>query len=42
VKALASIGVDIIGDTPEQFEASIRASLPLWKEAIDAAGIKPQ
>ena len=42
VKALTNIGVDVIGDTPEHFDASIRASLPLWKEAIDAAGIKPQ
>ena len=42
VKALTNIGVDVIGDTPEHFDASIRASLTLWKEAIDAAGIKPQ
>ena len=37
VKALTNIGVDVIGDTPEHFDASIRASLPSIELAAQAA-----
>ena len=39
---LDKIGVDPVCSTPEQFAQAIRADLVLWKEAVQAAGVKPQ
>ena len=39
---LDKIGVDPVCSTPEQFAQAIRADLNLWKEAVQAAGVKPQ
>jgi tripartite-type tricarboxylate transporter receptor subunit TctC len=42
VQSLANIGVDPIGDSPAEFAATISADVPLWAEAVRAAGVKPQ
>lgn len=39
---LDKIGVDPVCSTPEQFAQAIRSDLNLWKEAVQAAGMKPQ
>jgi tripartite-type tricarboxylate transporter receptor subunit TctC len=39
IKRLAQIGVDAIGDTPEQFAATIAADFAFWGEAVKAAGL---
>lgn len=36
------LGITPIGDTPEQFGATIRRDRLLWDEAIDVAGIKQE
>jgi tripartite-type tricarboxylate transporter receptor subunit TctC len=33
-------GVDVVGDTPEEFAAIIVANIAKWREIITAAGIK--
>ncbi len=39
VKAsLAKLGVDIVGDTPEQFSAYIKLEIPKWKAIVMASG----
>jgi tripartite-type tricarboxylate transporter receptor subunit TctC len=38
----ASLGVQPVGDTPEQFAALIREDLARWQKVIQAAGIKAQ
>ena len=39
---LEKIGVDPVCNTPGEFERAVRDDLALWKEAVQAAGIKPQ
>jgi tripartite-type tricarboxylate transporter receptor subunit TctC len=39
---LEKIGVDPVCGTPAEFERAVREDLALWKEAVQAAGIKPQ
>ena len=39
---LEKIGVDPVCGTPSEFERAVRDDLALWKEAVQAAGIKPQ
>jgi tripartite-type tricarboxylate transporter receptor subunit TctC len=39
---LATLGVDIAGDTPDEFSAYIRAEIPKWAEVIKASGAKAQ
>jgi len=39
---LEKIGVDPVCGTPSEFERAVRDDLVLWKEAVQAAGIKPQ
>ncbi len=39
---LEKIGVDPLGNTPEQFAAFLKAEVPLWRDAIKAADIKPE
>jgi tripartite-type tricarboxylate transporter receptor subunit TctC len=42
VAGMHKIGITAIGDTPEQFAATIRRDRMLWDEAIEVAGIKPE
>ena len=39
---LNKIGVDPVCSTPVEFEQAVRDDLVLWKEAVQAAGVKPQ
>ena len=39
---LAKIGVDPVCSTPAEFEKAVRDDLAIWKEAVQAAGMKPQ
>ena len=39
---LEKIGVDPLGNTPEQFAVFLKAEAPVWREAIKAADIKPE
>jgi tripartite-type tricarboxylate transporter receptor subunit TctC len=39
---LNKIGVDPVCSTPAEFEKAVREDLVLWKEAVQAAGMKPQ
>jgi tripartite-type tricarboxylate transporter receptor subunit TctC len=39
---LEKIGVDPVCGTPDEFERAVRDDLALWKEAVQAAGLKPQ
>jgi tripartite-type tricarboxylate transporter receptor subunit TctC len=39
---LNKIGVDPVCGTPAQFEQAVREDLAIWKEAVQAAGMKPQ
>jgi tripartite-type tricarboxylate transporter receptor subunit TctC len=42
VARLDKIGVDAVCGTPAEFAQAIHDDLKLWKEAVQAAGIKPQ
>ncbi len=42
IQRLERIGVDPLGDTPAQFEKFIASDAPLWREAVKAAGVKPE
>ena len=37
---LAELGLEVIGNTPEEFSAAVRAELPRWAKVIKDAGIK--
>jgi tripartite-type tricarboxylate transporter receptor subunit TctC len=37
---LAELGVEPLGGTPQEFAAMIAADIPLWAEAVKAAGIR--
>jgi tripartite-type tricarboxylate transporter receptor subunit TctC len=37
-KALRDLGVDIIGDTPKEFEAYIKAEIPKWTAVVKQSG----
>jgi tripartite-type tricarboxylate transporter receptor subunit TctC len=37
-KSLINLGVDIIGDTPKEFEAYIKAEIPKWTAVVKASG----
>jgi len=39
---LAALGLDAVGNTPEQFSAQIRSDLAKWKKVVQAAGIQPE
>jgi tripartite-type tricarboxylate transporter receptor subunit TctC len=39
---LEKIGVDPVCGTPAEFQRAVRDDLALWKEAVQAAGLKPQ
>jgi tripartite-type tricarboxylate transporter receptor subunit TctC len=38
---LADVGVDVVGNSPEDFAAAIKTELPKWAKFIQASGIKP-
>jgi tripartite-type tricarboxylate transporter receptor subunit TctC len=40
VERLTSIGVEPVGNSPEEFAAMIAADIALWPDALRAAGIK--
>jgi len=42
INRLARIGVTTIGDTPEEFAATIQQDVALWAEAVKMAGIQEQ
>ena len=37
-KALIDLGVDIVGDTPKEFEAYIKAEIPKWTAVVKQSG----
>ena len=39
---LTALGVDIEGDTPEEFSAYIKAEIPKWAAVIKASGANAQ
>ena len=42
VANLEKIGVDPLGNTPAQFAAFLRAEAPVWRDAVKAAGVRPE
>jgi len=42
IERLNKIGVDALGNTPAEFAARIRSEAPLWRDAVNAAGIKQE
>src|SRR5882762_3212136 len=42
IERLNMIGVDALGNTPAEFAARIRSEAPLWRDAVNAAGIKQE
>jgi tripartite-type tricarboxylate transporter receptor subunit TctC len=40
VAKLVNYGVDLIGSTPEEFAATVKADIAMWDDAIKAANIK--
>ena len=42
VERLGAIGVDPVGTTSAEFAERLRRDAPMWKAAVDAAGIKPE
>jgi tripartite-type tricarboxylate transporter receptor subunit TctC len=41
-KRLEDVGVEVVGSTPEQLAAQMRAETGLWGPVIKAAGIKSE
>jgi tripartite-type tricarboxylate transporter receptor subunit TctC len=39
-KKLTDIGIDPVGNTPDEFRAYVKADIPKWEKIISAAGIK--
>ena len=39
-KALGDLGVDIVGSSPQEFSAYIKAEIPKWSAIMKAAGAK--
>jgi tripartite-type tricarboxylate transporter receptor subunit TctC len=42
VKQLADIGVTAVGDTPQEFDATIKEDVKMWAEVVKMAGLKKQ
>ena len=36
---MANVGIDTIGNSPEEFAAAIQADLPIVRSAVGAAGL---
>jgi tripartite-type tricarboxylate transporter receptor subunit TctC len=39
---IIKIGIDPLGDTPDEFAAFLRKELPIWKQRAADAGLKPE
>ena len=39
---LAGQGLELVGNTPEEFDAFIRAEIVKWRSVLKAAGVKPE
>ena len=39
---LESLGFEVLGDTPEEFEATIRTDVEIFRRIVTTAGIKPE
>jgi tripartite-type tricarboxylate transporter receptor subunit TctC len=39
---LAGQGLELVGNTPVEFDAFIRAEIAKWAAVLKAAGIKPE
>jgi tripartite-type tricarboxylate transporter receptor subunit TctC len=39
---LESEGADPVGNSPEEYDAYIRAEIPKWIKVVEKAGIKPE
>lgn len=39
VRTMANVGIDTVGDTPQEFAAAIQADLPIVRTAVEAAGL---
>jgi tripartite-type tricarboxylate transporter receptor subunit TctC len=39
-KALGDLGVDIVGSSPAEFSAYIKAEIPKWRAVVQAAGAR--
>jgi tripartite-type tricarboxylate transporter receptor subunit TctC len=39
---LATLGLDPVGNTPEEFTEQIRSDLAKWKRVVQSAGIQPE
>jgi tripartite-type tricarboxylate transporter receptor subunit TctC len=39
VKTMANVGIDAVGNTPDEFAAAIQADLPMVRAAVEAAGL---
>ncbi|TMH37873.1 MAG: tripartite tricarboxylate transporter substrate binding protein [Betaproteobacteria bacterium] len=42
IERLNKMGIDALGNTPAEFAARIRSEAPLWRDAVNAAGIKQE
>ncbi len=42
IERLNKMGIDALGNTPAEFAARIRSEAPLWRDALNAAGIKQE
>jgi tripartite-type tricarboxylate transporter receptor subunit TctC len=39
-KALTDLGVDVVGGTPDELRAYIKAEIPKWAAVVKASGAK--
>jgi tripartite-type tricarboxylate transporter receptor subunit TctC len=39
---LANLGMELIGNSPEEFAAVIKSEIPFWADVIRRAGIRPE
>ena len=39
VDTMANLGIDAVGNTPEEFAAAIQADLPIVRSAVEKAGL---
>jgi tripartite-type tricarboxylate transporter receptor subunit TctC len=39
IKLMSDLGVDAVGSTPEALAGAIRADLPIYRAAVEAAGL---
>jgi tripartite-type tricarboxylate transporter receptor subunit TctC len=39
IKTMAIVGIDAVGNAPEEFAAAIEADLPIVRSAVEAAGL---